>query len=308
MTGTVTTGNISRLLQDGINSVFDDRYKQYPPEFPMIFDKENSQKNFEVDVQVEGFGLADVKPEGDDITFDSFRQGFTPKYPMITVAKGYVVTKEALADDRYGEIRKKAESLADSMRTTKEIFGANVLNRGFNSAYTMIDGDGIELFATNHPLGPTNSGTFSNELATPADLSEAALEDMLIQISEAVDARGKRVALQGSRLIVAPNNQFEAQRILGSVLQNDTGNNATNAIRDMNALRDGYTVNHYLTSPSAWFIKTDCNDGLKHFERQAMERGEDNAFSSGNLRYKADERYQFGWTNARGMYGSSGSV
>jgi hypothetical protein len=308
MTGTVTTGNISRLLQDGINSVFDDDYKRYPAQYPMIFTTEGSQKNFEVDVQVEGFGLADVKPEGDDINFDSFRQGFTPKYPMITVAKGFVVTKEAMADDRYGEIRKKAVSLSTSMRVTKEIFGANILNRGFNSAYTMIDGDGTELFSAAHPLGPTNTGVFSNVLATPADLSEAALEDLQIQISQAVDARGLRVTLRAERLVVAPSNQFEAQRILGSVLQNDTGNNATNATRDLEGIRNGYTVNNFLTSPSAWFITTDVQDGLKHFERQMLERGEDNAFSSGNMRYKADERYQFGWTNARGAFASAGSV
>lgn len=308
MTGTVTTGNIARLLQDGINSVFDDEYNRYPLEYPMLFEDNKSEKNFEVDVQMEGFGLADVKPEGDDITFDSFRQGFTPKYPMITVAKGYVVTKEAMADDRYGEIKKKGRSLATSMRVTKEIFGANIFNRGFNSSFLMIDGDGQPLFSTAHPLGPTNTGTFSNTLAVPADLSEAALEDLQIQISETVDARGLRAALRIERLIVAPSNMFQAQRILGSVLQNDTGNNATNATRDLEGIRNGFTVNHYLTDPDAWFLTTDIMDGLKYFTRQDMERGEDNAFSSGNLRYKADERYQFGWSNPRGCFASEGAA
>ena len=192
------------------------------------------------------------------------------------------------------------------MTQTKETVGANVLNRGFNSSFTQVDGDGVELFSTAHINGPSG-GTFSNKLTVDADLSEASLEDLLITIGNATDPRGLQIAIQGTRLIVPVALQFESQRILGSVLQNDTGNNATNAVRDMNAIRDGFTVNHYLTDTDAWFIKTNAPDGMKYFTRQAVEFGEDNAFTSGNARMKADERYSFNWSDPRGIYGSAGS-
>jgi hypothetical protein len=306
MSGTITTGNLPRLLQEGLNSVFGNEYKEHPKEYDKVFDVKSSKKNFEVDAQLEGMGLAPEKPEGDEISFDSFRQGFTPKYKHITYGKGFIVTKEALADELYGELKKRARMLAFSMTQTKEVVAANVLNRGFNSAFTMVDGDGSALFSTAHVNGPSG-GTFSNKLAVDADLSEAALEDLLIQIGQATDPRGLQIALQGTRLVVEKGMQFEAQRILGSVLQNDTGNNATNAVRDMNSLRDGFTVNHYLTDTDAWFVKTNCPDGLSNFDRQSVEFGQDNAFTSGNARMKADERYSFGWTDPRGCYGTSGA-
>jgi hypothetical protein len=307
MAGTITTGNIPRLLQEGLKSVYGQAYDQFSTEYDKIFDTFDSRKAFEVDAQLEGFGLAAQKAEGDSIAFDSARQGFTPKYPALTYAKGFIITKEAMADELYDQFNQKARSLAFSMRQTKEIVGANVLNRGFNSAFTMTDGDGLSLFNTAHILGPSG-GTQSNTLATPADLSEASLEDMLIQIGQAVDPRGLKISLQGTKLIVPVNLQFEAQRILGSVLQNDTANNATNAIRDMNAIRDGYTVNHYLTDTDAWFIKTDAPDGMKYYTRQEAQFGEDNEFNSGNMKMKADERYSFGWTDYLGMFGTEGAA
>ena len=306
MAGVIATGNIPRLLQEGLNKIFGNTYNAHSSEYDKIFDMMQSGKNYEVDAQLEGFGLAPSKTEGDEISFDSMRQGFTPKYQHLTYAKGFIVTKEALQDELYGQLERKARALAFSMTQTKEVVAANILNRGFNSAYTMIDGDGKELFATDHSNGPSG-GTYSNELATPADLSEASLEDLLIQIGQATDARGLQIALQATRLVVPVGLQFEAQRILGSVLQNDTANNATNAVRDMNAVRDGYTVNHYLTDVDAWFLKTNAPEGMKCFKRQGVEFGEDNAFTSGNARFKADERYSFGWSDPRGMYGSAGS-
>ncbi len=306
MSGTITTGNSPRLLQTGLKSVFGNTYTEFRTEYDKIFDTMQSRKNFEVDAQLEGFGLAEQKAEGDEITFDSNRQGFTPKYPNLTYAKGFIITKEALADELYDQYSKKARMLAFSMRQTKEVVGANVLNNGFDSSFVMIDGDGSELLATDHVNGPSG-GTFSNKLTVDADLSEASLEDLLIQIGQATDPRGKRIALQGTRLIIPTALQFEAQRILGSVLQNDTANNATNALRDMNAIRDGFTVNHYLTDTDAWFIKTDSPDGLKYYTRQEVEFGDDNAFTSGNSRMKADERYSVGWSDPRGIYGSSGA-
>lgn len=302
--GTITRGNSPRLLQKGVKKVFGNEYNRFDPEWNKIFDEDNSQKAFEIDVQFEGFGLATQKDEGSDVAFDTQRQGFTPTYPHITYAKGFVVTKEALQDQLYGQFSKRARGLAQSMVQTKEVVGANILNNGGNSAFTMGGGDGLSLFNDAHINGPTDGGTFSNRLAVTADLSEASLEDLLIQIGQATDPRGLRIALMGTRLIVPVQEQFEAQRILGSVLQNDTANNATNALRDMNAIRDGFVVNHYLTDESAWFIKTNCPDGMKYYTRQAVEFGEDNAFTTGNIRFKADERYSFGWTDPRGIYGS----
>lgn len=306
MAGTITTGNIPRLLQEGLKSVFGNTYDEHPKEFDKIFDTLDSSKNFEVDAQLEGFGLAPEKPEGDEIAFDSVSQGFTPKYKNLTYAKGFILTKEAMSDELYSQFTKRARMLAFAMTQTKEVVGANILNRAFNSSFLMVDGDGLELLSTAHVNGPSG-GTFSNKLAVDANLSEAALEDILIQIGNAKDPRGLQIALQGIRLIIPTALQFEAQRILGSVLQNDTGNNATNAVRDMNSLRDGFTVNHYLTDTNAWFIKTNSPDGMKYYTRQAVEFGEDNAFTSGNARMKADERYSFGWTDPRAMFGTAGA-
>lgn len=304
MSGTIARGNAPRLLQQGVKKVFGQAYDEHPTEYPMIFDEDTSQKAFEIDVQFEGFGLASEKSEGGDVSFDTQRQGFTPTYPHVTYAKGFVVTKEAIADNLYGQFSKRARGLAFSMTQTKEIIGSNVLNNGGNSAFLMGGGDGLSLFNSAHINGPTNNGTFSNRLTVTADLSEASLEDMSIQIGQATDPRGLRIALQGMRLIVPIQQQFEAQRILGSVLQNDTANNATNALRDMKTIRDGFMVNHYLTDPDAWFVKTNSPDGMKYYNRQSVEFGEDNAFTSGNIRFKADERYSFGWTDPRGIYGS----
>ena len=305
MSGTIARGNAPRLLQEGVKKVFGQEYNKHSVEYDKIFDTLSSQKAFELDVQFEGFGLATVKDEGGDIAFDTQRQGFTPTYPHITYGKGFVVTKEALQDELYDQFSKRARGLAFSMTQTKEIIGANVLND--STTAVMGGGDGVSLLNAAHINGPTNGDTFSNILAVASDLSEASLEDLLIQIGQATDPRGLRIALQGTRLIIPTGEQFEAQRILGSVLQNDTANNATNALRDMRAIRDGFVINHYLTDVNAWFIKTNAPDGLKYYTRQAVEFGEDNAFTSGNIRFKADERYSFGWSEPRGIFGSPGA-
>ena len=303
--GTIARGNAPRLLQDGVKKVFGQAYNEHEIQYTKIFGTDTSKKAFELDVQFEGFGLASVKDEGGDIAFDTQRQGFTPTYPHITYGKGFVVTKEAIQDELYGQFAKRARGLAFSMTQTKEVIGANVLNNATTAL--MGGGDGVSLLNAAHINGPTDGGTFSNILAVAADLSEASLEDLLIQIGQATDPRGLRISLQGTRLIVPTGEMFEAQRILGSVLQNDTANNATNALRDMRAIRDGFVVNNYLTDVDAWFIKTNSPDGLKYYTRQAVEFGEDNAFTSGNIRFKADERYSFGWTDPRGIYGSPGA-
>lgn len=303
--GVVTTGNVPRLLQEGINSIFGRSYDEHPVEWDRIFDTSDSRKAFELDVQLEGMGLAERKPEGTDIAFDDFTQGFTPKYVALTYAKGYIATEEALEDELYDQLMVKAEALAFSMAQTKEVVGANILNRAFNAAFTMIDGDGVSLLNAAHVNGPSG-GTFSNQLTVAANLSESSLEDIDILIGKATDARGLKIALQATRLIIPTDLKFTAQRILGSVLQNDTANNATNALRDLDCIRDGFTLNHYLTSAQSWFVKTNAPRGMRHFNRRNVSFKEDNAFSTGNARFKADERYSFGWTDPRGMYGSAG--
>ena len=304
--GTVSTGSLPRLLQEGVANVFGNSLKEHSRQWDKMFAVNNSSKAFEVDVQLEGFSPATNKNEGDDITFDSRQQGFTPKYENSTFAKGYIVTEEALEDELYGQLSDGARALARCMNLTKEIEGAGIYNNGFDSNFLMLDGDGVELFSTVHPNGPSG-GTYSNRLPVDADLSEASLEDMLIQVRTATDARGQKIALQAQRLIVAPANVFEAQRILGSVLQNDTANNATNAMRDMNSIKQGFTDNPFLTDADAWFLTTDAPQGMKYYTRRAVRFGQDNAFTSGNARFKADERYTFGWTDARGAYGTDGA-
>ena len=305
--GVISTGSVPRLLQEGVHEVFGNELNEHETKYDKMFMTGESRKNFEVDVQLEGFTRSQQKDEGDDITFDSRRQGFTPKYQHTTLAKGFIVTEEAMEDELYGQFNDGARALARAMRIGREIDGANIYNSGFDAAATMIDGDGQSLFSTAHPNGPSG-GTFSNKLTIDADLSEASLEDLLSLVQTVEDARGLPAALQAMRLIVAAgNNTFNAQRILGSVLQNDTGNNATNAVRDMNAVRDGWMSNPYLTDSDAWFLTTDAPHGLRYFERRRIRFGQDNAFTSGNARYKADTRYVFGWTDPRGAFGSAGA-
>jgi hypothetical protein len=306
MAGIIATGNISRLLQEGVKNVFGQAYEAHQEQWPMLFNTETSNKAFEQDQQFEGFGLAPVKLEGAGVAYDSQSEGFSPKFTNLTYAKGFIVTKEALADNLYNLFERRARALAFSMQQTKENVLANVYNRGFNSAFLMTGGDGVELFSQAHINGPSDSTTFSNELTTPASLSEASLEDLLIQINEATDPRGLRIALRGERLIVPPKLGFEAERILNSTLQNDTGNNALNAVRETGMLPGGHMVNNYLTSDTAWFIKTNAPDGMKYFTRQAVDFDQDMDFGTSNTRFKADERYSAGWSDSRGCYGSEG--
>ena len=306
MAGVITTGNISRLLQEGVKNVFGQAYESHQTQWPMLFNTEQSQKAFEQDQQFEGFGLAPIKLEGAGVAYDSQQEGFSPKFPNLTYAKGFIVTKEAMDDNLYQLFTRRARALAFSMQQTKENVGANIYNRGFNSAFLMTGGDGVELFSTAHINGPSDPTTFSNELATPAALSEASLEDLLIQINEATDPRGLRIALRGERLIVPPKLGFEAERILNSVLQNDTGNNAINAVRSTGMLPSGHMVNNYLTSNTAWFIKTNAPDGMKYFTRQDVVFEQDMDFGTSNARFKASYRDAFGWSDPRGAYGSAG--
>lgn len=300
----ITTGSHPKALWPGVRKFVMGEYSEHPAEYSQIFEVKSSNMAYEEDVETTGFGLAQVKAEGAGATYDTHSQGFTKRYTHVAYSLGYIVTREELDDNLYkSRSFKRGKALAFSFRTTKEIVAANVLNRGFSNSY--LGGDGVELFSSAHP---TLAGNMANELATPADLSEASLEDMLIAIMEAKNSRGLQIAIRGDCLIVPPALSFTAERIMKSTLQNDTADNAVNAIRSMGLLRGGCKVNHYLTSDSAWFVKTDAPDGLLCFERTPFEFTQDNDFDTMNAKAKGYERYSFGWTDWRGVYGSEGAA
>jgi hypothetical protein len=302
----ITTGSIPRLLQDGIGKIFGDELAQHEPKYNKIFQVLKSKNAYEINVQLEGFGLATEKDQGDDITFDSRSQGFTPKYPMIEYSKGFIVSQTALEDELYGQFNDGARALGRSMNITREVYAHAPLNDGFTTDSAMIDGDGLALFSTAHLNGPSG-GTFSNKLAVDADLSEASMEDMLALVQTVEDARGLPAALMAERLVVAAGtNTFQAQRIMGSVLQSDTAYNNTNAARDMNAIRQGWLSSPYLTDADAWFITTNAPNGLKFYQRVDIQFGQDNAFTSGNARFKSRMRQAVGYDDPRGVFGSAG--
>ncbi|MFA6244575.1 MAG: Mu-like prophage major head subunit gpT family protein [Candidatus Hydrogenedentales bacterium] len=299
MTGVITTGNHPKALWPGMHAFFGAQYKEHPEEYREIFSMQKSGKNYEEDTLVTGFGLAPEKTQGGGISYDSETQGFTKRYTHTVFGTGYIVTEEELEDNLYETVsRKRIKRLAFSMRQTREIIGANILNRGFNSSYT--GGDSKELLATDHP---SVAGNWSNELATAADFSEAALEDIVIQIGQAKNDRGLNIALRGMKLIVPVNLQFDAKRVLKSGLQSGTANNDINAVRGM----FDFSINHYLTDTDAWFVKTDCPDGLTWFDRRALAFTQDNDFDTGNAKAKATMRFSCGWTDPRTCYGSPGA-
>lgn len=303
MAGVITTGNHPKALWPGINAWFGVSYKEYPQEFSQVFDETSSNQAYEEDVEASGFGLAPVKLQGQGVSYDSHTQGYTTRYTHVAYALGYIVTKEELADNLYEKVSKsRARSLAFSMRQTKEVVFANIFNNGFDTNYP--GGDALPLFSASHT---SLNGTWSNILSVAADLSEASLEDQLVNIALATNSRGLRIALTGQKLIVPPQEVFNATRIVKSTLQNDTANNAVNAVKAMGLLPGGIVPWHYLTDSDAWFIKTDAPEGLKYFNRQAIEFTKDGDFDTENAKAKAYERYSGGWTDPRGVYGSAGA-
>ena len=295
----------TKQLNLGLNTVFGMEYDRYPEQWRAIFSVEQSQKAFEEDVQMIGFGAAPTKAEGAMINYESGREGFVSRYVHETVALAFSITEEAEEDGLYGSLGAKyARALARSMQHTKEIKGANILNNATNAA--QLGGDGKTLLATDHPLG--GGGSASNKLATAADLTETSLESLLIQISEAKDDREIPIALTGQKLIVPPSLVFIAERILKSNLRPGTADNDINAMRSMGMIPGGVVVNQRLTDPDAYFIMTDCPDGMKHFVRAPIKKAVEGDFETGNLRYKVRERYSFGFTDWRSIYGSEGAA
>ncbi len=303
----ISTSNHPKALWPGIKKWFHTQYERHPLECMELFETVSSDKAYEERVQSVGYGLAAEKAQGSAISYDVDQQGYVQRSRNVTYALGYAVTMEEIADNQYAELAQaRSGRLADSFRQTKEINGANIFNRGFNSAY--VGGDGKELFAEDHPT--MYAGNQSNELGTPADLSEASLEDLLIQIGNAKDDRGFQIKLMPRKLVISTNEQFNAERILNSTLQNDTANNATNALRSKGMLPEGYVVNHYLSDTDAFFILNDVpsGTGLIYQERMALEFDRDNDFNTKNALASAVERYKFDWVDWRAVYASAGAA
>jgi len=301
----INTQKHPKLLWPGIKDIWGDYfYKHYPEQFSKIFDVETSEKAFEEFLGITGMGLAPEKGQGAPLIFDTEEQGYLQRYTHVAYALGYAVTKEENDDNLYEKVsRGRAMAVARSMRQTVETVDANHLNRAFNSSYTWADSK--EMCATDHPN--VNGGTWSNEPSSGLDLSEAAIEDLIIQIDTALDDSGLKANLKPVCLIVHPNDRFNARRILGSDLQNDTANNAINVLRTDNLFPKGLVVNNYLSDTDAWFIKTDCPMGLTHLWRTKPEFDKDNDFSTKNLLASGYMRFSSGITDSRGIYGSPGS-
>jgi hypothetical protein len=297
----ISRAQLVKELEPGLNALFGLEYKQYANEWNEIFDTESSDRAFEEEVMLSGFGNASVKPEGQGIAFDDAQETFTARYTNETIALAFAITEEAIEDNLYDRLASRyTKALARSMASTKNIKGAAVLNNGFTAAYA--GGDGKALFDTEHP---TLAGSFSNELTTPAELNETSLEEALINIAAFTDERGLKIAAQGVKMIIPSALQFTAERLMKSEGRTGTADNDINAIRSMGMVPQGYAVNHYLTAAKKWFVKTDVPNGMKHFERAPITTKMEGDFDTGNVRYKARERYVFGFSDPRGAFGSN---
>ena len=301
--GVITTGSHPKALWPGVKAWWGRTYAEHAEEWPLLFEQDSSHMNYEEDVQITGFGLAPVKPEGSGTNYTSELQGFISRYVHLTYSLGYIVTKEELEDDLYEKVSKRrAASLAFSFRQTKENVAANIYNNAFSSSYP--GGDTVSLLNTAHPN--TSGGTFSNMLAVGADLSEASLEDLIIQVMGTTDDVGNLINIMPQRLIVPRQEWFNANRIMKSVFQPGTANNDINVIKAEGAIPGGIALNHYLTAPHAWFLRTNCPDGLKMYNRVSITFEQDNEFDTDNAKAKSRERYSFYWTDPRSLFGSNG--
>jgi hypothetical protein len=294
--------SFAKMLEPGLNTLFGLEYDSYPAEYEAVFESNTSQKAFEEDVLLSGFGNAPTKSEGSAVSYDAASQQWTARYQHETIALAFSITEEAEEDGQYGSIASRyTKALARSMASTKEIKAANILN----TATTVNGGDGAPLLSATHP---TQNGNQSNILATAADLSEVSLEAILIQIADMKDDRGLRIAAQGTQLVIPTAYTFVAERLLESQLRVGTADNDINAIRNGGYLPKGYHIMRRLTDSDQWFVQTDVPDGLKMFQRSPMKKGMEGDFETGNVRYKVRERYSFGVTDWRGIFGSEGAA
>ena len=298
----INRSQLAKELEPGLNALFGMEYARYEAEHTEIYDAESSDRAFEEETLIVGFGNAEVKSEGSGVRFDNANEGYTSRYTHETVALAFALTEEAVEDNLYDRLGARyTKALARSMANTKQIKAASVLNNAFSTT----GGDSKSLIATDHPLG--GGGSLANRATTMADLNETSLEDALINISTFTDDRGLNIALRGMKLIVPPQLQFVADRLLQTPGRVGTSDNDVNALKNMGMLPDGYVVNHYLTDTDAFFLKTDCPDGFKYFERSPMQTALEGDFDTGNMRYKARERYSFGYSNFRAVYCSQGA-
>ena len=305
MSGVITSSSFAKLLWPGLNGIYGKEYKDYAVEWDKLFEKNTSDKAYEEDLGLSSFGLAVVKPEGSPISYDTERQGFTSRYNHVVYALGFIITREIYEDDLYGKVgAQKAKALARSLRQTKEIVAANVYNRAFTAGY--VGGDGQVLLSTGHLN--VAGGTFSNKIATDADLSEAALEQAVIDIAGFRDDRGLLIAAKPEKLVIPYQLQFEAKRILNADGRVGTDLNDPNVLKQ-SSIFNQVIVNHYLNSTGNddWFILTNVKDGLKYFERRGDQFEMDNDFDTENAKFKATARYSFGWSDPRAIYGSQGA-
>ena len=300
----ISRSQLLKELLPGLNALFGLEYAKYGEEHKEIYEAENSERSFEEETKLSGFGAAPVKTEGAAVSYDNAQEAFTARYTHETIAMGFAVTEEAMEDNLYDSLSSRyTKALARAMAYTKQVKAAATLNNGFNSSFA--GGDGVELFSTAHPL--VSGGTNSNEPATAADLNETSLEASVIQIAAWTAERGLLIAAQPRKLIIPPALMFVATRLLETEGRVGTADNDLNALRNNGSIPEGYAVNHYLTDTNAWFLTTDVPNGLKHFVRTPMNTSMDGDFDTGNVRYKARERYSFGFSDPLGMFGSPGA-
>ena len=300
----ISRSQLAKELEPGLNALFGLEYDKYDKEHLDIFDVESSDRAFEEEVMLAGFGNAETKPEGAGVNYDTAQEAWTARYNHETIALAFAITEEAVEDNLYDKLAGRyTKALARSMNNAKQIKGANVLNNGFSSSYT--GGDGKELLDTDHPT--VTGGDFKNELTTAADLNETSLEQALVDLADMIDERGLKVAVKATKMLIPSELVFVAERLLQSQLRTGTADNDINAVRSSGMVPGGYVVNHYLTDSDAWFLKTDAPNGLKVFERSPLKTSMEGDFDTGNMRYKARERYSFGWSDPRVIFGSPGA-
>jgi len=298
----ISRNQLVKELEPGLNALFGLEYKRYENQASEVYVTESSDRAFEEEVMLSGFAQARVKPEGSGVVFDNAQETFTARYTMETIALAFAITEEAIEDNLYDRLASRyTKALARSMANTKQVKAVNPLIQGLPTTDNYDSGDGVSLFSTAHP---TIAGTFQNTLTTQADLNETSLEQALIDIAALTDERGLKVAAKGVKMIIPSQLQFTAERLMKSQGRVGTADNDINAINNMGAIPEGYVVNHYLTDTSKWWIKTDVPNGLKHFMRAPLKTSMEGDFDTGNVRYKARERYVFGFSDPRGIFGS----
>ena len=300
----ISRAQLLKELLPGLNALFGLEYARYGEEHKEVYETETSERSFEEETKLSGFSAAPVKGEGSAIAYDNAQEAWTTRYNHETIALGFSITEEAVEDNLYDSLSARyTKGLARAMAYTKQVKAAAVVNNGFSAGYP--GGDGVSLFSTAHPL--INGGTNANTPSTQVDLNETSLEAAVIQIAAWTDERGLLIAAKPKKLIVPPALMFVAKRLLDTELRVGTTDNDINAIKQMGAIPEGYTVNHFLTDSNGWYLTTDVPNGLKHFIRSPLSQSMDGDFDTGNVRYKSRERYSFGWSDPLGIWGSSGS-